>query len=621
MRNWFVICFVLFISILKSYLTRPNELSNMHSKDPVVVTNVNEKTNKQAHRIHMMFKRFCTSFSIMLLLAMLVACGSGGGSDSDTTQTQPLRVNAGANIQSNEQQTVNLLGASSGGSGQITFTWSNTDDINIEHPDNTLSSATLTTPIVTQTQIYTVTLTAADASGNQATDTLVLTVNPVNEPPVADIQTNQIASYNSLHYPVTSTIQLDGGSSSDPDAIDGIAPIASYLWQQIAGPNLLAGIDTKQSSIQVIAPIINQRQQAVFRLTVVDQEQASNSTDLTLTLLAQEDTIPTIEITSIPDVMSGELLPLKAVAQSDAPAATPFSYNWITDGLAIIDDPSNPVTVAIAPLVLSTSTITYNVRAEDSFRNSVSGQRDAKVFPVWEKRINDTGVSVFSDGVTLFGQYQHNYPAQDAAFGSDRQVISGTVNKLGEGEASFDFTRLDNNGNDVNNPSFAFSCVQDNVTGLVWQIKSNSDQANINFVQQSFTWFSDEENGNVEGELNPMAESCNVANGQCNTQDYISEINSQGLCGFFDWRLPSVEELQSIIHYGSANQPRVDQVFFPYLGSSDTDELWYWTSQSSADGVSNDLANNAWALDLNSGKDGFFNKSTLLHVMLVRAGD
>ncbi len=593
----------------------------MHSRNSSLSNKVNDEMDKQANGINKMCQRFFKNLIIILSLTTLLACGSGGDSQSDSPQTQPLRVNAGANIQANEQQTVDLLGASSGGSGLVTYAWSSADNINIEHPDNTLSSAILTTPKVIQTQTYTVTMTATDANANQSSDTLTLTVEPVNESPIANIQANQVAGYNALEYPVMSSITLDGSASSDPDAVDGVAPIASYLWQQIAGPNLLAGVDTRQSSIQLLAPVVNQPQQAVFRLTVVDQEQASQSTDLTVTFLAQQDTIPTIEITSIPEVMSGELIPLNAQAKSGAPSAGPFSYSWFNDGLAIIEDPTNHQTVAVAPLVTSTAVINYNVQTEDSFRNSVSGQAEAQVFPVWLKRINDTGVSGFSDGNTLVEHYQHTYPAQDAAFGSDRQILSGALNKLGEGEASFDFTRLDNTGNDVDNPSFSFSCVQDNVTGLVWQIKSNSDETDINYVQQTFTWFSEEENGNVEGDINAMAQSCNVSNGQCNTQDYIAEINSNGLCGFFDWRLPSVEELQSIIHYGSTSLPRVDKVFFPYLGTNNTNELWYWTSQSSADGVSNELANNAWAMDLNSGKDGFFNKGMSLHVILVRAGN
>ncbi|MCP4234659.1 MAG: DUF1566 domain-containing protein, partial [Aestuariibacter sp.] len=48
--------------------------------------------------------------------------------------------------------------------------------------------------------------------------------------------------------------------------------------------------------------------------------------------------------------------------------------------------------------------------------------------------------------------------------------------------------------------------------------------------------------------------------------------------------------------------------------------LWYWTSLPSADGVSNDAAQNAWAIDFISGVDNFLNKSSAASIRLVRAG-
>lgn len=311
---------------------------------------------------------------------------------------------------------------------------------------------------------------------------------------------------------------------------------------------------------------------------------------------------------------------LSALPSSLAPDAKPFSAQWSQNNTAIIRDPSAFETVATSPLVSENTTVAYQITATDSFRNTASTQVNALVFSPITRRINDTGMTLFANAATLSEQHQNQYPGQDASYGGDRQIASGQIIKVGEGQQGFDFTRLDNNGDAIENPSFSFACARDNVTGLVWQVKENLNSQSLNYVDQSFTWFSDTNNGNFAGALNESASTCNVQTQICNTQAYVDAMNSQGLCGFFDWRLPNSNELQSIIHYGKATPPMVDSTFFPFLGVSNAQPLWYWTNQTSADGVSDDIARNAWAYDMNSGNDGFLPKTTRQRVLLVRAG-
>ena len=85
--------------------------------------------------------------------------------------------------------------------------------------------------------------------------------------------------------------------------------------------------------------------------------------------------------------------------------------------------------------------------------------------------------------------------------------------------------------------------------------------------------------------------------------------------------MPTYEEMMSLIHFGLASGVRVDDDYFPNSGTVDGDgRLWYWTRIPSADGVAEDAAQNAWALDFASGLDNFLNKATPGSVRLVRAG-
>jgi hypothetical protein len=563
-------------------------------------------------------------FSILLLAITLLSLSACGGGDTqtadDSSSSQAIRVNAGANIILNENQSAEVEGGSSGGEGAITYEWQSDASIVITHNDTSLTNATLLAPSVTQLTVYSLTLIATDTAGSQQSDTITVSVSPVNISPVAIVEVNQIAGYANNEFPLNAQIVLNGSNSSDADPQTNDAAIIDYNWQQIAGPNLLAGIDSNSSSISLVAPTLNENQQAQFRLTVTDQEQATTSIDYTIILLSQQNTIPEISVNEVRSVFSGELVVLSAEATSNAPGAEPFTASWTQNSTAQINDTSAFSTAAISPMVLSDTIVVYQITASDSFRNTVSAQVEGVVYAPVTRVLNDTGVTSFADSSQLSEVYQNDFPGQDASFGADRQTASGQVIKVGEGEEGFDFTRLDNNGDAVENPDFTFSCVRDNVSGLVWQVKDGLNTSDISYTEQTFSWYSEEDNGNFEGSINAGATSCNIDSQNCNTQAYADELNNQGLCGFYDWRLPNTSELQSIIHYGQTTPPLVDNTFFPNLGNSDDGPLWYWTNQSSADGVRDDIARNAWAYDMTSGTDGFIDKTLPQRVILVRAG-
>jgi chitinase len=563
---------------------------------------------------------------LISLSFFVVACGGGGSDDAgDMPATDPIRVNAGVNLTLNENESAEITGGSSGGSGAITYRWQADASIAITLPDNTSPNASLTAPTLSQITEYTVTLVATDSAGSAQSDSFTLTVNPVNIDPVARITSNQVDGYGNRQFPVTSLIQLDGSSSSDEDPLNAEAPIGEFNWQQIAGPSLLAGINTSQAAIQLVSPIIDSNTQATIRLTVTDQELAQTSTEINLTLLGQSDTLPSAQINAVPDVFSGEIVKLSGSATSLAPNAAPFTAAWqaSTSGQANnaqINNVGEFSTHAISPLVTTNTNTIYTLEARDSFGNIVTVQTTGQVFSPQTRVINDTGVTQFASNDSVFARYQEDFTGQDADYGADRQTASGQVIKVGDGDQGFDFTRLDDNGDVIDNPSFTFNCVRDNVSGLIWQVKDNINTTNINYVDQTFTWYLEDDNGNFAGDTNDNSSSCNTASMQCNTQAYVDQINTQGMCGFFDWRLPTPSELQSIIHYGKTTPPLVDTVFFPFWGNNNSQPLWYWTLQSSADGVNDDTAMAAWAFDMHTGNDAFLVKSSQQRVILVRAG-
>jgi hypothetical protein len=112
--------------------------------------------------------------------------------------------------------------------------------------------------------------------------------------------------------------------------------------------------------------------------------------------------------------------------------------------------------------------------------------------------------------------------------------------------------------------------VVDNVTKLVWQ-------------QQD-----DEQARNWEG-----------------ANDYCEALT---LSGFTDWRLPTVQELTSLVNFG-ASKPSIDQTAFP-----GTQPTWYWSSTTNAS-----ISANAWDVNFYSGAINYYDdKSVFNYVLCVR---
>lgn len=196
---------------------------------------------------------------------------------------------------------------------------------------------------------------------------------------------------------------------------------------------------------------------------------------------------------------------------------------------------------------------------------------------------------------------------QDAVYGRDAaqaaSALIGALAKKGAGPAGFDYTKLDANGDELPDSASAWTCVRDNVTHLIWEVKTAAN------VDEGFNWYSDDDSTNgygandvdfrARGKRDASCDSVADEAGCKDTQGYTLKINQQALCGFTNWRLPTVDELLSLVNKSVKTGVMANT---DYLGPVST--KYHWSSTSSAmQALPDSGAFAVWVVDFQTGTD------------------
>ena len=146
------------------------------------------------------------------------------------------------------------------------------------------------------------------------------------------------------------------------------------------------------------------------------------------------------------------------------------------------------------------------------------------------------------------------------------------------------YTKLDGNGNPLSDDAPSWVMVRDNVTGLIWENKT--DDGSIHDKDNIYTWHD--------------AQAV-----------FTSSLNNDNFGGHSDWRLPTVKELSSIVDSSIPwPDPTINTIYFP-----NTQLSHYWSSTNLAYNP-----NYAWFVYFGSGYVSTYNKSGYYYVRAVRGG-
>ena len=140
------------------------------------------------------------------------------------------------------------------------------------------------------------------------------------------------------------------------------------------------------------------------------------------------------------------------------------------------------------------------------------------------------------------------------------------------------YTKLDSSGNDLPDTAVSWAMVRDNLTGLIWEVKTSD--AGLHYHFATYT--------------------------KQDAQDvFIAQVNAEQFGGYDDWRLPTVRELAMLVN-GGANLPAIDTDYFPRTQSD-----LYWSA--STDGEAN-----SWVVQFDCGNVSSLSNDNSAFVRAVR---
>lgn len=150
------------------------------------------------------------------------------------------------------------------------------------------------------------------------------------------------------------------------------------------------------------------------------------------------------------------------------------------------------------------------------------------------------------------------------------------------------YTKIANDGSELSDSAELgtgakdWACTKDNNTGLIWEVKTTD--GGLRDMKKTYTNYT------------PDYDPNKLYGAETNADGFVIDVNSQGLCGASDWRMPTKDELLGIVKKGNA--PAIDTTYFP-----NTQSNFFWSSSPGANG-----SNYAWIVSFVSGSSSGFSK-------------
>ena len=148
-----------------------------------------------------------------------------------------------------------------------------------------------------------------------------------------------------------------------------------------------------------------------------------------------------------------------------------------------------------------------------------------------------------------------------------------------------DFSKIANDGSALPNSAYLgnepkdWACSYDASTELTWEVKTGDK----GFRDGSWTYTYQA----LTNSSTPTQKSICFNKTSCDTDSFVKQVNSTGLCNITTWRLPTFDELKSIIYCSDgkeangfcskrSNKPQINTAYFPHLQQF----KYYWSAST-----------------------------------------
>ncbi|KZX01835.1 hypothetical protein JL49_03560 [Pseudoalteromonas luteoviolacea] len=562
------------------------------------------------------------SLVLLGISSALSGCGGSGGSDQEVVGAS---INAGKDVTVIEKNEFTLKAVASPSGG--TFNWQIVSGPSIAGFPQTGEELTVAAPDVKSDSVVVLKVDYLTTTGALVSDTLNVNITSNNQLPVAVI--TQTAP-DPLPSKYLDTIVLSAADSTDPDSN---GQVVGYKWELISGPSTIKVEDTGSVTLSFVHPLLAQTQTALWRVTITDDEGGSATTDASVGL-AKNSQVVLANAGSDQQVLEFDEVTLDATSSVTVDGQYNCTWEQTSSGSTItLTDASECKTTFRAPNITDIISATFKVTVTDSANRTGEDEVKVTISKKPLSNLNDSGAGLCFNNTESITCGNDDFAGQDADLGRDS--VSQLIAKEGKGNLAFDFTKLDADGKELNNDATEFSCVRDNITGLVWEVKEASagttlPNTSIRNAQNHYTWAvrdpDDMDDLIHSNTVMPNPVPCPHSD-HCGIKNLVSAVNEQAgdpYCGGRTWRLPSYSELMSIVDFGRQGAHVLDPEFFPNMPDVTLlNHLHYWTIQTyvgGTEGIDAKLTS-AYVVDMATGNTVHESKGNTAYVRLVRGDE
>jgi ribosomal protein L14 len=362
---------------------------------------------------------------------------------------QPPTANAGSDITITlPTNSVTLVGSGTDPDGTIaTYAWTKVSGPNTPTMGSANAASTTVTGLIQGTYVFMLTVT--DNNGATATDNVTVTVNAAaNQPPTANAGNNI-----TITLPTNSTTLSGSGADAD-------GTITSYAWTKVSGPATFT-IGTPNAATTTLTNLV--QGVYVFRLTVTDNNGATGTDDVTVTVNPAANQPPTANAgNNITITLPTNSTTFNGSGNDPDGTITAYAWSWISGPATYTLGTPNAATTTLINLVQGVYvfwlTVTDNsgATATDDITVTVNASAPTNQPPVAIAGNNITlnlptnsttldGTASFDPDGTIVSYAWSKVSGTGGTIGSPNSATT-TLTNLQAGTYVFQLTVTDNNG-------------------------------------------------------------------------------------------------------------------------------------------------------------------------------